>query len=206
MPDTISYQNNTFKLEKIEIPVEYEAVDAAIENIWLRRPTLVVHCGVHGNTTCVKVEKFAYNGKYNLADNAGKYLPNGKAVLKNSPPNILAIACKLNLESIIEAANTNCGSTQHNKIAEISEAIGYFLCGYIYLKSLDRNCYRTLFLHVPTLNKPFSAEKLSEIVLTITEECLRQVMEEGNDIIVKAPIGGHVYYPSVDKQIYCDCQ
>lgn len=189
LPNEIFYKNNAFKLEKIEIPVEYEAVDSAIENIWARRPTLVIHCGVHGNATCVNVEKLAYNNNFTRPDYAGKHLPDGKAALQNCPAKKSAIFCKLNLKKVIEIVSENCGCTpdyipadQNNKIAKISKEVGNYLCGYIYLKSLDRDCNRTLFVHVPPLDKPFTAEKLSEVILKITEECLRQVMEEGNEI------------------------
>lgn len=190
LPDKIFYKNTAFKLDKIEIPVEYEAVDNAIENIWSRRPTLVIHCGVHGNATCVNVEKLAYNNNFKRPDYAGKHLTDGKACLKNCPVKKSAIFCKLNLKKIIEVISENCGCTpdyvsgdQNNKIVKISKEVGNYLCGYIYLKSLDRDCNRSLFVHVPPLDRPFSAEKLSEVVLKITEECLRQVLEEGNEII-----------------------
>ncbi|KAM7355401.1 pyroglutamyl-peptidase 1 isoform 2-T2 [Cochliomyia hominivorax] len=189
LPDEIVYQNTSYKLEKIEIPVEYEAVDKAIENIWSRRPTLVIHCGVHGMATCVNVEKLAYNNNFIKPDYAGKYLAEGKACLKNCPAKKTAIFCKLNLKKIIEVISDTCDCTpdyakEENdaknspKIAKISKEVGNYLCGYIYLKSLDRDCCRSLFVHVPPLDKPFSAEKLSEVVFKITEECLRQVLEE----------------------------
>lgn len=174
-------------MEKIKVPVEYEAVDQAVEDIWSRRPTVVIHCGVHGGATCVNVEKLAYNNNFIKADFAGKHLANGSACLKNCPAKKTALFCKFNLNKIIEVISDNCGCTpdfstpvveQNNtKIAKISKDVGNYLCGYIYLKSLDYNCTRSLFVHVPPLERPFSAEKLSEVVLKITEECLRQVLE-----------------------------
>lgn len=151
---------------------------------------MVIHCGVHGQVTCVNVEKLAYNNNFVKPDYAGKYLDNGTACLKNCSSKKSAIFCKLDLKKIIDVISDNCDCTpdytsesepiKTDKVAKISKQVGNYLCGYIYLKSLDRDCCRTLFVHVPPLDKPFSAEKLSEVVLKITQECLRQVLEEGN--------------------------
>lgn len=162
-------------------------MDKTVEDIWSLRPTLVIHCGVNGHSSCVHVEKLAYNNNFHKKDFAGKYLTNGQACLKNCPAKKSALFCKLNVNKIVQVISDNCGCTPNSsssldtyeslKLAKVSKDVGNYLCGYIYLKSLDYDCSRTLFVHVPPLDKPFGVEKLSEVVWKITQECLRQVVD-----------------------------
>uniref|UniRef100_A0A1I8PM46 Pyroglutamyl-peptidase I n=1 Tax=Stomoxys calcitrans TaxID=35570 RepID=A0A1I8PM46_STOCA len=180
LPDSIVLGNNTYKLKKIEVPVEYEAVDKHIESIWSLHPLLVIHCGVNGQSSCVHVEKLAYNNNFCKKDYAGRYLEESKACLKNCPGKKTAIFTKLNVNKIVQVISDNCGCTPNDmdlKLAKVSKNVGNYLCGYIYLKSLDYDCSRSLFVHVPPLDMPFGADKLSEVLLKITEECLRQVVD-----------------------------
>ncbi|XP_061402386.1 pyroglutamyl-peptidase 1-like [Musca vetustissima] len=191
LPDEIVHGSTAYRLVKIKVHVEYEAVDKAVEEIWALRPTLVIHCGVNGHSSCVHVEKLAYNNNFCKRDYAGKYLPDARACLQNCPAKKTALFCKLNVQKIVQVVTDNCGCTPSNdttdnimtenldnlKLAKVSKDVGNYLCGYIYLKSLDYDCSRTLFVHVPPLDKPFPVEKLSDVVLKITQECLRQVID-----------------------------
>lgn len=193
LPDEVVHGNTVYRLQKVKVPVEYEAVDKVVEEIWSWRPTLVIHCGVNGHSSCVHVEKLAYNNNFCKQDYAGKYLPEGRACLQNCPAKKSALFCKLNVQKIVQVITDDCGCTPTDtdttdnvgmlnsmdslKLAKVSKEVGNYLCGYIYLKSLDYDCSRSLFVHVPPLDKPFPVEKLSEVVLKITQECLRQVVD-----------------------------
>lgn len=45
LPKDIKVGNRNYKIETIEIPVEYSEVDLKVQEIWKMRPHLVVHCG-----------------------------------------------------------------------------------------------------------------------------------------------------------------
>uniref|UniRef100_A0A1L8EE63 Putative pyroglutamyl-peptidase 1 n=1 Tax=Haematobia irritans TaxID=7368 RepID=A0A1L8EE63_HAEIR len=180
LPDDLMVGNTKYRLNKIEIPVEYEAVDRTVEQIWSMNPLLVIHCGVNGHSTCVNVEKLAYNNNFCKQDFAGQYLKEAKACLKNCSPKKTAIFTKLNVNKIVQVISDNCACTPDaldSKLVKVSKNVGNYLCGYIYLKSLDYDCTRSLFVHVPPLDKPFTAEKLSEVLLKITEECIHQIVD-----------------------------
>lgn len=103
------------------------------------------------------------------------------------------IHCGLDVDKIVQvvAESCECTATTTNDavqsslniepdaltVLKSSNDVGNYLCGYIYLKSLDRNKNRTLFIHVPPINCPFTSEETKEVVLRIIEECIRQVME-----------------------------
>ncbi|XP_039489560.1 pyroglutamyl-peptidase 1 [Drosophila santomea] len=187
LPDTLTHDGIEFDLEKRLVSVEYEAVDEAVTETWKRQPYLVIHVGVSGVAKCVYIEKLAYNHKFRRADNYDKRLANGSCELPNNGhANVLKT--ELDVDKIVAAVNENCADcvapTQqtHNdnlqtlSATKASKNVGDFLCGYIYLKSLDMDRKRSLFVHVPPIDKPFSSVKTSEILFSIVEQCIQQVV------------------------------
>uniref|UniRef100_A0A034WJ54 Pyroglutamyl-peptidase 1 n=1 Tax=Bactrocera dorsalis TaxID=27457 RepID=A0A034WJ54_BACDO len=187
LPDELTCRGHHYKLEKREVPVEYDAVDKAVEEIWSHKPQLVIHCGVHGSASCIHVEKLAYNHKFTRPDYARQRLPKSSACLVNCSTNVYdnhTLHCGLDVEKIVEVVAASCECTPpatddaiQSTVLQSSNDVGNYLCGYIYLKSLDRNRNRTLFIHVPPINRPFTSEETKEVVLRIIEECIRQVTE-----------------------------
>jgi pyroglutamyl-peptidase len=45
------------------------------------------------------------------------------------------------------------------------------------LKSLDINCNRSLFVHVPCINKPFTTQETADGILKIIEGCVNDLNE-----------------------------
>lgn len=50
-----------------------------------------------------------------------------------------------------------------------------YLCEFTYYKSLQINQYRTLFVHVPPLGKPYSAQEIATGLLDIINCALEQL-------------------------------
>lgn len=51
------------------------------------------------------------------------------------------------------------------------------MCEYVYLKSVDRNPNRTLFIHVPDVNNPYSPDVTSQAILRIIDLCMEQIFD-----------------------------
>ncbi|XP_058453906.1 pyroglutamyl-peptidase 1 [Malaya genurostris] len=171
LPDSYQHQHGKYIMKKLQIPVTYEAVDAAVPKIWSQNPTLVIHVGVHGRIETINLEKCAYTSGYCRPDFANKCLPCDKITLKN---NDQCSVLKTNLD--VEAI-----AGELNKVANCccSKEVGSYLCGYIYLKSLDINPDRTLFIHVPDVNRPYSSEQTKDVIFQVLDQCMKQL--EKND-------------------------
>lgn len=129
------------------------------------------------------MEKLAYNHKFKRPDNAGQYLENQTCHLTHNG-NANVLRTKLNVDKIVEAVNAICGNcvapynVDKDKPLDASKAsknVGGFLCGYIYLNSLDMDCQRSLFVHVPPIDKPFSTRQTADILRQIIKQCLQQL-------------------------------
>lgn len=57
----------------------------------------------------------------------------------------------------------------------ISTDPGHYLCDFVFFKSLYSSKGRSLFIHVPPLNKPFTAEELANIIVKVLQEVLHQI-------------------------------
>lgn len=142
-----------------------------------------MHVGVSAEAKCVYVERLAYNHKFIRPDNAGQYLENGTCCLAHhGKANVLRT--KLNVDKIVRAVNATCAdcvapyNVDPKKPLDASKAsknVGGFLCGYIYLNSLDVDCKRCLFVHVPPVDKPFSTHQTANILTQIIKQCLQQL-------------------------------
>ncbi|CRL00846.1 CLUMA_CG014097, isoform A, partial [Clunio marinus] len=152
LPDELILGTKKYILRKLEVSVEYEDVDKKVEEIWNMKPFLVVHCGVHGATDKIKLEKCSFN-EFCLQDFKGKCLADPIISLNNSGK-CQRLETKLNVDKI-----TNVLNESYRPMFESSCDVGKYLCGYIYLKSLDIDPQRSLFVHVPCINKPFSTHE-----------------------------------------------
>lgn len=101
-----------------------------------------------------------------LQDFKGKRLPDPIVCLQNSGK-CQALETEINVDKIAKTLNE-----EHKPMFEASCDVGKYLCGYIYLKSLDIDPRRSLFVHVPCMNKPFSSQETADAILKIVEHCV----------------------------------
>lgn len=103
---------------------------------------------------------------FGLQDFKGKALPDPVVCLNNSGK-CRGLETKLNVDKITKTLNES-----YKPIFESSCDVGKYLCGYIYLKSLDINRQRSLFVHVPCINKPFTVQEMADGIFKIIELCV----------------------------------
>lgn len=202
LPDSLTSTNQQieYKIEKKLVSVEYDDVNKNVDSIWALKPALVIHCGVHGGANCVRVEELAYNHKFNRKDYSGKKLSGGSACLPSNGTACSEIRTRLNVKKIVENASPLCGC---NEPMVCSDDVGNYLCGYIYLKSLDKNCARSLFVHVPPIDKPFSSQETSEILHKIIAECICQIEAEAVDENGECE---EIYCDAEEGDAFCDIE
>lgn len=133
---------------------------------------LVIHCGVHGSAKSIHIEELAYNKKFNRPDYSGKSLQDATVCLGNNGT-CERISTRIDVNEIVKSIN---GLTVVDTCSCVcSQDVGNYLCGYIYLNSLDKNPERSLFVHVPPIDKPFTSSQTSEIIHEIIKQCLAQI-------------------------------
>ncbi|XP_057663936.1 pyroglutamyl-peptidase 1 [Diorhabda carinulata] len=171
LPDEIEGIN----LIKQEIPVEYQHVQTNIPKLWEQhRPLLVVHVGVSSGAKKITVEKCAYKNGYIKCDSAGLIHQTGEASLDGEN----CILTEIDVDRICNRLN-GTGKIE----ACLSEDAGRYLCEFIYYTSLNVDSSRTLFIHVPPLNEPYTAKELSEGLIEIIKCALEQILSNKEQCI-----------------------
>ena len=102
-----------------------------------------------------------------MKDFTGKCLNDPMISLQNAGK-CRGLETNLNVDKITKTLNEK----HRNEMFEASCDVGRYLCGYIYLKSLDIDPNRSLFVHVPCINKPFTTQETAEAILKIIEHCV----------------------------------
>lgn len=161
----IKFGDKIYNIDKINVEVKYDDVDKKVEEIWSRNPELVIHVGVHGDAEKIHLEKCARNG-FKREDYCCKTLCQPMVCLENSG-SCNRLETKIDVDKIAEHLNEN-----YSDMFISSCDVGQYLCGYIYLKSLDKNPSKALFIHVPCIDKPYSSEETAEAIVKVIEQCL----------------------------------
>ncbi|UJR31268.1 hypothetical protein I4U23_018768 [Adineta vaga] len=149
-----------------QIQVTYDDVTKQVPDYWIQyNPTLVIHIGVAKGAREIRLEKYACNTGYCHADKNG-IVPETGQCIKNNAPNVLMTHVPLN-------DICACVRRRINLPIVVSENAGRYLCEYIYYQSLFIDSNRTIFIHIPDLDKSFTIENLAETIQLIIYEALR---------------------------------
>ncbi|CAB3387378.1 Hypothetical predicted protein [Cloeon dipterum] len=152
------------KLVTLEIPVEYNFVESEIPKIWDKyQPELVVHVGVSSVASAITLETQAHKSGYKQADISERLPTLGSNCLCDEE----CLTTKLDVPAISLSVTLNEGLP-----VCVSKDAGRYLCEFSYFTSLSRDESRAIFIHVPELNKPYSASDLAKGIKGVIREIL----------------------------------
>lgn len=151
----------------LQIPVSYESVQSIIPDLVTQvSPKLCVHVGVSPYHTVV-LERYGKNLLYTERDINGKQ-PEGQCGVVGGPDRL---ETTFDIPRVLEQLNIRQPDMQFRP----SSDAGRFLCDFIYYTSLHLNSAPVLFVHVCTLNNPYSVEQLALALKNIIEILLAEL-------------------------------
>ena len=141
-----------------EIPVDYSWVQAREEGRW-KEAFFTVHVGVSHLATAVTLECRGHNTGYCRPDVAGA-CPPGETC---QPDGLEEITTCLDMPALLAMVEAAGADTKF----ELSEDAGRYLCDFVYYRSLLCSQGRSLFIHVPPLDTPYSAQQLARAIAAV---------------------------------------
>ncbi|VDO13844.1 unnamed protein product [Rodentolepis nana] len=142
------------------IEVSYESADRVTANIWDEiKPDLVIHVGVNAGAEQIQIE---------TQSKSGPYIKGDQDCHQQDELCINCICSDLNLKEACKELQ-NLGFD-----CALSNDPGFYICGYIYYRSLERNPSRSVFIHVPLISESFSADYLGNFLLSLISILCRQ--------------------------------
>ncbi|XP_056302025.1 pyroglutamyl-peptidase 1 [Danio aesculapii] len=155
-------------LHVAEVPVEYQAVQNLLPSLWKDHlPQLVVHVGVSGMATTVTLEQCGHNQGYMRMDNC-RFCPVSRCCVDGGPDCIHSV---IDMDMVCKRVN----SSGLGVSVSVSKDAGRYLCDYTYYMSLFVGEGRSAFVHVPPLDKPYSAEDLARALRAVIREMLEHM-------------------------------
>jgi pyroglutamyl-peptidase len=127
-------------IETMVLPVDSSKIEAALEGIWAKRPTAILHAGLRRDARDrIYIERIALNLlDFEDPDNAGLVLRD-RPVIDGAP---LALEARMPVHAILDAWRS-AGIK-----GEISTSAGTFLCNQTFYLSLSRAPCKVGFVHV----------------------------------------------------------
>lgn len=164
----IEYNSKKVPFKIAEVPVAYDVVSSEIPGLHERiKPCLCVHVGVASPYSVIKLEKYGRNTGYRGPDIYGR-APRTKMCV---PGGQECIPTRFNVEGICETLSRR----QCDVIFETSHDAGRYLCDFIYYTSLHHGKCPVVFVHVPELNNPYTAEQLGTALKHLIEVLLGEL-------------------------------
>jgi len=159
-----------------QIPVEYDFVLNNVPNKWNdKNPEFVIHVGVSCMADKITLERQSHNTDYNKADTQGTCPPDqccipalGEKVEKTC----------LDLEKLMSAINNDDKVVDVGVEACVSEDAGRYLCDFVYFKSLHSLSGKSLFVHVPEENKPYTIQQTAEGLKSVVKNVFLQLKSQ----------------------------
>ncbi|XP_065911057.1 pyroglutamyl-peptidase 1-like [Dysidea avara] len=166
----VKHKDETVPLVIKEIPVVYDAVHEQVPKLWSEhKPRLCIHTGV-SHYTELKIEQYARNSVYFPPDVNGK-CPEKYECEAGGP---IRHETTINVQLICDGANKR----QNDVTVLVSQDAGNYLCEFIYYKSLHVGTSPTLFVHFPTIGKPYTSTQMAIGLKHIVETILDNEMDK----------------------------
>lgn len=128
----------------------------------------MIHVGAHGTAKKILLEKCSNTSSYCLTDNNEECLEENEVCTENNK--CPKLDTNINVDKIVKELNS-----EYRPIFETSCDVGNYLCGYLYVKSLDIDHHRTLFLHVPQI-KYLNSEECKNGILKVASKCISELI------------------------------
>ncbi|RWS31227.1 hypothetical protein B4U80_07137 [Leptotrombidium deliense] len=151
------------------------SIDYTLINFYLFLLTtkLVVHCGVSKMTDNLKIETKAFGNEYTNPDVNGCVPKCDTKVVDEQK--CKCITTEINVKKVCEKVSQCCKNGNIKLDAQPSTNAGRYLCEYIYFASLNQNCRRTVFIHVPELSEQCSAADIAAAIKCSIEAILEEM-------------------------------
>lgn len=157
-----------------EIPVTYDYIAENVPILWKEHnPMLVVHVGVSSLASGLTLEVQAHRSGYCRQDTLGKVPPRNEI----STGKAEVIQPVFDVEDICKAVL----ETNSQVLTCCSADAGRYVCEFTYFTSLNIDNSRTAFIHVPVLNKPYSAADLAEGIKAILRVLIQKLRTQRQD-------------------------
>jgi len=166
LPDICKGFKNQVKVE--EIPVEYAWVEKQPEARW-KDAAFTVHVGVSGRDSVVTLECCAHNTGYCKPDIALS-CPKGECCVEGAKDE--ATTC-LNMDELLEQVSK--AGSESGIDFQLSKDAGRYLCDFVYYRALHCSAGRALFIHVPPLGKPYTANQLAEAIAIVLKAIVKMI-------------------------------